>query len=96
MGYREARRGEEEGYQHLFNVRSDRAARFMLRVFLSRQVLEQWEKANNRKLIPAEQYALVKLSLFRTFDDRTDFGGDNADVLITPDQVEEHIKTLDL
>jgi hypothetical protein len=96
QGYREGKRGEEEGDEHLFSVSSDRASRFTLRVFLSRQVVEQWEHANDRKLIPTEQYALVKLSLFEAFDARTDFADGNSDVLVGPEQVEEHIKTLDL
>jgi hypothetical protein len=96
QGYREGRRGEDDGYEHLFSVSSDRASRFTLRVFLSRRVLGEWEQANDRKLIPTEQYALVKLSLFRAFDERADFSQENADVLVSPEQVEEHVKTLDL
>jgi hypothetical protein len=96
QGYRESRRGQDDGYEHLFSVSSDRASRFTLRVFLSRRVLDQWEQANDRKLIPTEQYALVKLSLFRVFDERTDFSAENADVMVSPEQIEEHVKTLDL
>ncbi len=96
LGYREGRWGEDDGAEHLFSVSSDRTSRFTLRVFLSRRVLEQWEKANDRKLISTEQYALVKLSLFQAFDQRTDFSEANAEILVDPEQVEEHIKTLDL
>ena len=96
MGYREGKRGEDDGYEHLFSVSSDRTSRFTLLVFLSRRVLEQWEMANDRKLISAEQYALVKLSLFRAFDECADFGGENPQVVVSPEQVEEHVKTLDL
>jgi hypothetical protein len=94
-GYREAQRGQDEGWEHLFSVSSDRTSRFTLPVFLGRRVLEQWEQANDRKLIPTEQYALVKLSLFQAFDERTDFG-DPAEVVVSAEQVEEHIRTLDL
>jgi hypothetical protein len=96
LGYRETQRGEDVGNEHLFSVTSDRTSRFTLRVFLSRQVLEQWEEANDRKLIPTEQYALVKLSLFQAFDERADFGGESPEIVVTPEQVEEHVKTLDL
>jgi len=96
MGYREAKRGEDEGYEHLFSVSSDRASRFTLRVFLSRRVLEQWKKTNDRKLIATEQYAVVKLSLFQAFDEGTDLGGENSEVVVRPEQLEEHVKTLDL
>jgi hypothetical protein len=95
-GYRAATRGEDEGYVHLFSVSSDRTSRFMLPVFLGRRVLEQWEQANDRKLIATEQYALVKLSLFQAFDERRDLGGENVEVVVSPQQVEEHIRTLDL
>lgn len=96
MGYREGKRGQDDGYEHLFSVSSDRTSRFTLLVFLSRRVLQQWEMANDRKLVPAEQYALVKLSLFRAFDERADLGGENPEVVVSPEQVEEHVKTLDL
>jgi hypothetical protein len=96
LGYRQAQRGEDDGDEHLFSVTSDRTSRFTLRVFLSRRVLDQWEEVNDRKLIPTEQYALVKLSLFEAFDERTDFGGENPEVVVSPRQVEEHVKTLDL
>jgi hypothetical protein len=96
QGYREASRGEDHGHEYLFRVSSDRSSRFDLRVFLSRRALEPWEKANGRELIPTEHYALVKLSLFRAFDERQDFSGEHAEVIVTPEQVEEHVNTLDL
>jgi hypothetical protein len=96
LGYRESRRGEDDGHEHLFSVSSDRVSRFTLRLFLSRRALEPWEKANDRQLIATEQYALVKLSLFRAFDERTDFSPEDAEVIITAEQVQEHVNTLDL
>lgn len=96
LGYREAERGGEEGNEHLFSVTSDRTSRFTLKLFLGRNALAPWETENKRELIPTEQYALVKLSLFQTFDERTDFDGENAEVAITPEQVHEHVNTLDL
>jgi hypothetical protein len=95
QGYREARRGEDVGHEHLFRVSSGRTSRFDLRIFLSRRALEPWEKTNNRELIPTEQYALVKLSLFRAFDERQDFGED-SEVIVTSEQVEDHVNALDL
>jgi hypothetical protein len=96
LGYREAAWDGDEGHEHLFSVSSGRSSRFTLRVFLSRKACEPWEKENDRQLIPTEQYALVKLSLFQAFDERTDFGGEDSAVVIRPEQVEEHINTLDL
>ena len=96
MGYREAARDGDEGHEHLFSVSAGPSSRFNLRVFLSRRALEPWEKAHQRQLIPTEQYALVKLSLFQAFDKRTDFSGESSDVVVSPEQVEEHINTLDL
>jgi len=96
QGYREASRGGDHGHEYLFSVGSSRASRFDLRVFLSRRALESWETANGRELVPTEHYALVKLSLFRAFDERQDFSGENSQVVVTPEQVAEHVNTLDL
>jgi hypothetical protein len=95
-GYREAKRGEDEGHEHLFDVSSDRSSRFTVRMFLGRGALDPWEKANGRALTSTEQYALVKLSLFQAFDERADFSGENAVVVVRPEQVAEHVSTLDL
>jgi hypothetical protein len=94
-GYREAKRDGEEGHEHLFDVSSDRSSRFTIRMFLGRGALDPWEKANGRELTSTEQYALVKLSLFQAFDERTDFSGENAVVVVRPEQVAEHVSTLD-
>jgi hypothetical protein len=96
MGYREAQNGGDEGNEHLFDVSSDRSSRFTIRMFLGRGALDRWEKANGRELTSTEQYALVKLSLFEAFDERTDFRGENAVVVVRPEQVEAHVSTLDL
>ena len=95
-GYRDAERGHLSGHEHVFSVSSDRASRFPVVVFLSRQALEPWEAGNSRELIATEQYAIVKLSLFQSFDERTDFDGRAVEVIISPENVEEHIATLDL
>jgi hypothetical protein len=95
-GYRETTFNGDDGCEHLFDVSSDRSSRFTIRMFLGRQALDPWEKANGRELTATEQYALVKLSLFQAFDERTDFDGDNAVVVVRPEQVEEHVSTLDL
>ncbi len=95
-GYRDAERGHLAGHEHIFSVSSDRTSRFPVVVFLSRQALEPWEAVNNRELIPTEQYAIVKLSLFQAFDNRTGFDGGAVEVIISAENVEEHIATLDL
>jgi hypothetical protein len=95
LGYREAARKGVPGLEYLFRVSSDRAGTFQVIVFLGRDALEPWQKANGRELAPAEQYAIVKLSLFQAFDQRGLATGD-SDVVVQPHQVEEHVTTLDL
>jgi hypothetical protein len=58
--------------EYVFDVTSDRKTTYAVSVFLSSQVLSQWSKAHGRSLADAEQYAVVKLRLFRAFDELAD------------------------
>ena len=95
-GYRDAERAGDPGREYVFDVTSDRASRFPVTVFLSRRAIEAWRQAHRSELSPTEQYAVVKMSLFQTFDERTDFGGTAVDVVVSAADIETHTATLEL
>lgn len=95
-GYRELKQAGESGFEHVFSVTSDRISRFPINIFLSHQVIEAWQASNDRELSATEQYAIVKMTLFAVFDDRTDFDGSERSVNVSLVNVEEHAETLDL
>ena len=95
-GYRDAERAGDPGWEYVFEVTSDRASRFPVTVFLSWRAIEAWQQSHGSELSPTEQYAVVKMSLFQTFDERTDFGGTAVDVLVSSDDIETHTATLEL
>jgi hypothetical protein len=93
-GYRDAEREGQAGQEYVFHVSSDRKSSFPLVVFLPRSVVKGWERRHGRTLSPTEQYAAVKMTLFQTFDDRSDLGAETADVEVAAAGIEEHLGTL--
>jgi hypothetical protein len=55
--------------EYIFDVTSDRKTMFAVSVFLPREVTESWAMQHGRALTDAEQYAAVKLRLFKGFDE---------------------------
>lgn len=95
-GYREAKRNGESGTEHVFSVTSDRVSRFPINIFVPQSVVETWQSNNDRELTATEQYAVVKMTLFEVFDERTDFDGSQWNIDISLEDIEEHAETLDL
>lgn len=58
--------------EFIFDVTSDRKLTYAVSVFLPEQSRTDWAHAHGRPLNDAEQYAAVKLRLFRAFDELQD------------------------
>jgi hypothetical protein len=58
--------------EYVFDVTSDRKTTYAVNIILSRQVVAAWADTHGRFLTDAEQYAAVKLRLFRAFDEIED------------------------
>ncbi len=69
VGQRPAGRSESPATEYIFDVTSDRKTTYAVSVFLPQQVVAAWNQAHGRALKDAEQYAAVKLRLFRAFDE---------------------------
>jgi hypothetical protein len=70
VGKREALANDPEApaTEFVFDVTSDRKVTYAVSVFLPQKTLAVWTQTHGRPLNDAEQYAAVKLRLFRAFD----------------------------
>lgn len=68
--------GGASATEFIFDVTSDRKSTFSVSVFLPNEVLNTWARTHGRSLTEAEQYAAVKMRLFRAFDDVEDMMAD--------------------
>ena len=71
VGKRRALPGEPEtaATEYIFDVTSDRKTMFSVSVFLYEAAVRAWGAKHGRPLNDAEQYAAVKMRLFRAFDE---------------------------
>jgi hypothetical protein len=95
-GFRDSERNGRAGHEYVFHVSSDRKTAFPLTVFLAAETVDSWQRPRSRPLTPTEQYAAVKMALFRTFDEQAGLGPANAEVEIDPPSMEEFLATLDI
>src|ERR1700683_946736 len=74
VGERAALANEPEApaTEFVFDVTSDRKLTYAVSVFLPQGPLAEWNAAHGRPLNDAEQYAAVKMRLFRGFDEIED------------------------
>lgn len=66
---------EAPATEFIFDVTSDRKVTYAVSVFLPESPLAGWSQVHGRLLNEAEQYAAVKLRLFRAFDELEDVKG---------------------
>jgi len=65
--------GEESAAnEYIFDVTSDRKLTYAVSIFLPDAVVGAWAKSHGRPLGDSEQYAAVKMRLFRAFDEIED------------------------
>jgi len=67
VGQRPSASGDAEDY--VFDASSDRKTTFPVTVSLPKSVVSGWNQKHGRALTSAEQYAAVKMRLFRAFDE---------------------------
>jgi hypothetical protein len=80
--------------EFIFDVTSDRKTTYAVSVFLSAQTVAAWAQSHGRTLNEAEQYAAVKLRLFRAFDDLQDVKADGRRLVIDAALLEEALSSL--
>jgi hypothetical protein len=85
---------EARATEFIFDVTSDRKITYAVSVFLPESSLAEWNRAHGRPLNDAEQYAAVKLRLFRAFDELEDVKTHGRRLTIDSALLEEALSSL--
>lgn len=96
VGKREALPQDPEApaTEFIFDVTSDRKLIYSVSVFLPPPPLDAWREAHGRPLNDAEQYAAVKLRLFRAFDELEDMMAKGRRLKLDSASLEEALGSL--
>ena len=96
VGKRDALSNDSEApaTEFVFDVTSDRKLTYSVSVFLPETRREAWAAAHGRALTDAEQYAAVKLRLFRAFDELEDMKVQGRRLSINSAHLEEALASL--
>jgi len=85
---------EAPATEYIFDVTSDRKLTYSVSVFLPQAPLTAWSETHGRPLNDAEQYAAVKLRLFRAFDDLPDVMAEGRRLTIDTALLDEALASL--
>jgi hypothetical protein len=85
---------EAPAAEFVFDVTSDRKLTYSISIFLPQRPLTAWAEAHGRVLNDAEQYAAVKLRLFRAFDELEDVKTHGRRLTIDTALLEEALEAL--
>ena len=98
MGKRAALADDPEApaAEFIFDVTSDRKLTYAVSGFLPEGPLAAWSRDHGRPLNDAEQYAAVKMRLFRAFDELEDVKGQGRRLSIDVQLLEEALASLGL
>ena len=85
---------EAPATEFVFDVTSDRKLTYSVSVFLPQGPLTAWSLRHGRALNDAEQYAAVKMQLFRAFDELEDMKANGRRLRIDTQLLEEAMENL--
>ena len=85
---------EARATEFIFDVTSDRKLTYSVSVFLPEATRTDWAASHGRALTDAEQYAAVKLRLFRAFDELEDMKAQGRRLSINSAHLEEALASL--
>ena len=85
---------EAPAAEFIFDVTSDRKLTYSVSVFLPDGTLQTWSAIHGRPLNDAEQYAAVKMRLFRAFDELEDVKLQGRRLSISSELLEEALSSL--
>ena len=85
---------ESHANEYIFDVTSDRKLTYAVSIFLPHQVVAAWAESHGRPLADSEQYAAVKMRLFRAFDELEDVQAQGRELRIDSQSLEESLATL--
>jgi hypothetical protein len=85
---------EARGTEHVFEANRDRKQSFRVTVHLLDVEIGRCVRSVGRELIGAEQYALVKMSLFSAFNELTDIAQFSAPLVPGAAEMEGYLRAL--
>jgi hypothetical protein len=94
VGKREAGAGPADAVEYVFEVTSDRKQTYVVGVVLPRRAVLAWAETHLRPLADSEQYAAVKLRLFRAFDELDDMQAEGRELYLDNGFLEESLASL--
>lgn len=83
-----------DGNEYIFDVTSDRKLTYAVSILFPRQVAAAWAEMHRRSLSDSEQYAAVKMRLFRAFDELEDMQVHGRLLQIDLQSLEESLASL--
>jgi hypothetical protein len=86
--------GRSSATEYVFDVTSDRKLTYSVSVFLPQAVVASWGESHGRALSDSEQYAAVKMRLFRAFDELENVQASGRRLEIDGKALEESMVTL--
>jgi hypothetical protein len=86
--------GNPSGTEYVFDVTSDRELTYPVKIFVPHAVVLAWGEAHVRQLSESEQYAAVKMRLFRAFDEASDMQADGFELQVDASFLEESLASL--
>ena len=95
VGQREAS-GGVRGTEYIFDVISDRRARYSVSVIVHEDAPLEWAKAHGRNLSAPELYAAAKLRLQQGFDETGDMFSQGRHLTVEAGNIEEVLSPLGL
>jgi len=85
---------DSDSTEYIFDVTSDRKLTYSFSIMLPRQAVLDWAESHGRTLTDSEQYAAVKLRLFRAFDELEDMQAEGRHLKVDPIFLEESLASL--
>lgn len=80
--------------EYIFDITSDRSHTYAVSLFLPRSVVLAWIETHGRALGDSEQYAAIKLRLFRAFDEVANMQSEGRQLQIDATFLEESLSSL--
>ena len=80
--------------EYIFDVTSDRKLTYAVSIFLPHRVVAAWAESHGRSLSDSEQYAAVKMRLFRAFDEMEEMQAHGRQLQIDSQTLEESLASL--
>jgi hypothetical protein len=85
---------ESEAEEYIFDVTSDRKLTYAVSILLPHQVVAAWSTSHGRPLADSEQYAAIKMRLFRAFDELDDVHARGRQLHVDLRSLEESLASL--